>query len=208
MHCLVESTVVLYDQKTHPTAKDRRPDGADLAERALLERIESGDRAAFETLYQCYFPRLTRFLQRFVRRPHNVEEVLNDAMLVVWLKAASFNGRSKVSTWIFAIAYRRALKSISQFDDPMEFDEEHFATLNPQPEELFLQRELGAALEQAIAGISPDHRAVVELTYYHGCRYQEIAQIMGCPVETVKTRMFHARRRLRLLLSDQKEDLP
>jgi len=199
---------MLYGQKTHLTAKDRRTDGANLAERALLERIGSGDRAAFETLYQCYFPRLTRFLQRFLRRPHKVEEVLNDAMLVVWRQAARFNGHSKVSTWIFAIAYRRALKSISQFDDPVEFDEEHLATFYPQPEEVILQRELGAALDRAIARISPAHRAVVELTYYHGCRYQEIAQIMGCPVETVKTRMFHARRQLRLLLSDQKEELP
>jgi RNA polymerase sigma-70 factor (ECF subfamily) len=129
---------MLYGQKTHLTAKDRRTDDANLAERALLEWIGSGDRAAFETLYLSYFPRLTRFLQRFLRRPHNVEEVLNDAMLVVWRQAARFNGHSKISTWIFAIAYRHTLKSTSHFDDPVEFDEEHLATLYPQPEEVFL----------------------------------------------------------------------
>jgi RNA polymerase sigma-70 factor (ECF subfamily) len=195
-------------QKTHAAAADGRPDGANLAERALLERSAAGDRAAFEALYRCYFPRLARFLQRFLRRPHKVEEVLNDAMLVVWRKAASFNGESKVSTWIFAIAYRRALKSLEQFDDPVEFDDERSAASDPQPDEAMLQRELALALERAIALISPAHRAVIELTYFHGCRYQEIAQIMDCPVETVKTRMFHARRKLRLLLADQKEDLP
>jgi RNA polymerase sigma-70 factor (ECF subfamily) len=62
------------------------------------------------------------------------------------------------------------------------------------------RRELQSALGRALAGLSPDHRAVVELTYFYGCSYQEIAEIVGCPVNTVKTRMFHARRRLRELL--------
>ena len=71
-----------------------------------------------------------------------------------------------------------------------------------------MHRQLSATLGWAIARMPADHRAVIELTYFHGCRYQEIAQIMGCPVGTVKTRMFHARRRLQLLLSDRMEDLP
>src|ERR1700746_2882967 len=99
------------------------PDAAS-AERAtsdeavLLLRIAVGDREAFETLYRGYFPRLTRFLERVMRRPHTVEEVLNDTMLVVWRKAATFNAQSKVSTWIFSIAYRKALKAIKRFDEP------------------------------------------------------------------------------------------
>ncbi|SPE27572.1 RNA polymerase sigma-E factor protein [Burkholderiales bacterium] len=183
-------------------------DAAGASEFALLQRIAAGDRAAFESLYRCYFPRLTRFLERVLRRPHAVEEVLNDAMLVVWRKAASFNGQSKVSTWIFAIAYRRALKAMQRFDDPVEFDAEQAVSTLPGPDRALMQRELAAALDRAMACMSAEHRAVVELTYYQGHPYREIAQIMGCPVDTVKTRMFHARKRLRQLLPDRMEDLP
>jgi RNA polymerase sigma-70 factor (ECF subfamily) len=199
---------MMFMRKRTPTNVERPPLAADELECQLLARIAAGDRTAFEALYRCYFPRLTRFLRRLLSRPHTVEEVLNDAMLVVWRKASTFNGQSRVSTWIFAIAYRRALKSRSQFDDPVEYDGDPMDEVSRQPEESLLHRELGATLDRAMQTISADQRAVVELTYFHGCRYQEIAHIMGCPVETVKTRMFHARRRLRLALSDKKEDLP
>lgn len=184
------------------TADDRSADEA-----ALLQRIAAGDRAAFETLYRAYFPRLTRFLERVMRRSHAVEEVLNDAMVVVWRKADSFNGESKVSTWIFAIAYRIAMKAMKRFDEPLESDDSLYEETQPGPEARLMQRQLCALLGEHIGRMSPEHRAVIELTYYHGCAYREIAQIMGCPIDTVKTRMFHARRRLRRFLSDRKEDL-
>jgi RNA polymerase sigma-70 factor (ECF subfamily) len=199
---------MVHGRKASPTAVAGGPETAEEGELALLQRVAAGDRAAFELLYRCYFPRLTRFLGRVLQRPHTVEEVLNDAMLVVWRKAASFNGQSRISTWIFAIAYRRALKAIKRFDDPIEFDEEQAESLHPGPDAALMHRQLSATLAWAIARMPADHRAVIELTYFHGCRYQEIAQIMGCPVGTVKTRMFHARRRLQLLLSDRMEDLP
>jgi RNA polymerase sigma factor (sigma-70 family) len=182
-------------------------DDATADEAALLHRIADGDRQAFDALYRGYFPRLTRFLERVIRRPHAVEEVLNDAMLVVWRKAGTFNGKSKVSTWIFSIAYRKALKAIKRFDDPVESDEQAFESTQPGPEAQLMHRQRAALLLQQIGRMSPEHRAVIELTYFHGCAYQEIAQIMECPVDTVKTRMFHARRRLRQYLSDRKEDL-
>ncbi|HEY4040088.1 MAG TPA: sigma-70 family RNA polymerase sigma factor [Burkholderiaceae bacterium] len=184
-----------------------RADEATSDEAVLLRRIASGDRDAFETLYRGYFPRLTRFLERVMRRPHAVEEVLNDTMLVVWRKAATFNGQSKVSTWIFSIAFRKALKAVKRFDDPMESDTQVFESTLPGPEGLLMQKQRGALLLKQIGRMSAEHRAVIELTYYHGCAYREIAEIMGCPVDTVKTRMFHARRRLRQFLSDRKEDL-
>jgi RNA polymerase sigma-70 factor (ECF subfamily) len=203
-----ESKVMLFATKTARQEDEPPPNTADERERRLLLRTAAGDRAAFETLYRAYFPRLLRFLRRMLLRPHSIEEVLNDAMLVVWRKAESFNGASKVSTWIFAIAYRRALKCRDQFDDPLEFEGEPIDEVNPRPEDVLLHQELGEALEHALQTISANQRAVVELTYFHGCRYQEIAQIMDCPVETVKTRMFHARRRLRDALRAQRPDLP
>jgi len=91
-------------RSTGPAPDARRSPERSADEAALLQRIAAGDRLAFEALYRGYYPRLTRFLERVIRRPHSIEEILNDAMLVVWRKAASFNGRSKVSTWIFSIA--------------------------------------------------------------------------------------------------------
>jgi len=194
-------------QVTEPVPDGRRGADASADEAALLRRIAAGDRLAFETLYRGYFPRLTRFLERVIRSPQMVEEVLNDAMMVVWRKAATFNGQSKVSTWIFAIAYRKALKALKRFDEPLEADEQLFESPGPGPESLLMQRQRFSLLMQQIGRMSPEHRAVIELTCYHGCAYREIAQILGCPVDTVKTRMFHARKRLRQFLSDRKEEI-
>jgi RNA polymerase sigma factor (sigma-70 family) len=177
-------------------------------EQALVARIARGDRAAFEALYHAYFPRLRRFLERMTRRPPLVEELLNDTMLVVWRKAESYDGVSKVSTWVFAIAFRKALKALKGVDDAVAYDPEGGEDAVPAdggPERELQQRQLQAILGHAMGGLSAEHRAVIELTYYHGYGCQEIAEIVGCPVGTVKTRMFHARRRLKALLGGQLE---
>jgi RNA polymerase sigma factor (sigma-70 family) len=173
----------------------------------LVSRIAAGDLRAFEALYRAYYPRLTRFLERVIRRAGIVEEVLNDTMLVVWHRADGYNGHCKVSTWIFAIAYRKALKALQRFDEPVE-DEAVQARADdcPGPEERVGHSQLREALTKALDGLSAEHRAVVDLTYFHGLGCREIAEIVNCPVDTVKTRMFHARRRLRTLLTGELED--
>lgn len=168
------------------------------ADAELIARIRARDLRAFEALYRRYHPRLTRFLMNLVGRPQLTEEVLNDTMMVVWNKPDSFNGASRLSTWIFAIAYRKALKALRRRDDPVEDPmAEHRASPDAGPEQELDQRQTHDALVQAMQALSPDHRAVVDLTYFHEIGYREIAEIMNCPVDTVKTRMFHARRRLK-----------
>ena len=98
-------------------------DATERAEVRLLGAIAAGERHAFEMLYRAYHPRLTRFLDRMTRRPALVEEVLDDTMLVVWRRADRYNGRSKVSTWIFAIAYRTALKALQRLDEAIDYGE-------------------------------------------------------------------------------------
>jgi len=177
------------------------------AERRLIGRIAAGDLRAFEQLYRVYHARLTRFLDRLTRRRSLVEEVLNDTMLVVWNRSDRFDGSSKVSTWIFAIAYRKALKALQRQDEAVEDDTlEERPAPGAGPEQQEHTRQLKAQLGRALDALSNDHRAVVELTYFHGMGYREIAQIVDCPVDTVKTRMFHARRRLRGLLAGDAED--
>jgi RNA polymerase sigma-70 factor (ECF subfamily) len=179
-------------------------DTATLADEvALLRRVADGDRDAFDVLYRAYFRRLHRFLEQVTHRPELVGEIVNDCMLVVWRKAGTFNHGSRVSTWIFAIAYRRALKALKRAPDPsveVALDEDS-AQSDPGLEQALIDHDMTQRLRTALGGLSADQRAVVELTYYHGYAYRETAQIVGCPVDTVKTRMFHARRKLRLLLA-------
>jgi RNA polymerase sigma-70 factor (ECF subfamily) len=191
--------------RTDHTAPAAR--GSNAGELLLLEKIRRGDRAAFEALYRLYHPRLTRFLLRLVRRPQLVEEALNDTMMVVWQRPDSFHGGSKLSTWVFAIAYRKAMKALGRFDDPREDpDGPERASEEQSPEDnsaAFRRRDL---LARAMDELSPAHRAVVDLTYYHELDYNEIGKILDCPVGTVKTRMFHARRQLRRLIDGGLED--
>ena len=173
-----------------------------LAESELLERVKAHDVDAFETLYRMYQPRLSRFLTNVVKRPQIVEEVLNDTMMVVWQTAGSFRGTSKLSTWVFAIAYRKALKARSRWPDPVEDDERDMQASNdPAPDADLERSKVRTALVGAMDELSPEQRAVVDLTYFHELGYREIAEILSCPVDTVKTRMFHARRRLKQALS-------
>jgi len=173
-----------------------------LDESRLIARIATQDRRAFEQLYRIYHPRLTRFLFNILRRPHLVDEAVNDTLMVVWKRPEAFNGTSKVSTWIFAIAYRVALKARSRHDEPVE-DLQAEARPSPAagPEQEFSQRQSQEILSAAMAQLSAEHRAVVDLTYFHEAGYREIAEILDCPVGTVKTRMHHARRHLKGMLA-------
>jgi RNA polymerase sigma-70 factor (ECF subfamily) len=168
----------------------------------LLLRVAAKDRRAFEALYQRYYRRLFGYLFKVTRRAELVEEVLNDVMFTVWQSAARFDGRSRPSSWILGIAYRKALKALSRLPDRFGSSrQEDDDSVDPEePERLAVRREVASVLGRALTALSPDQRAVVELTYYEGLSYREIAEIVGCPVNTVKTRMFHARRRLRQVL--------
>lgn len=194
-----------------PTVRKQREDApetgrgpsAERLELALLEGIRQGRRAEFDALYRLYHPRLWRFLTHMLRQPDALEEVLNDTLLVVWQRADGFDGRSKLSTWIFGIAYRKALKALSRQDLPLDPDEaDEVADTGPGPEQRMGLVQLRERLRAAMAELSPEHRAVVELCYFHDMPYGEIAEVVGCPPETVKTRMFYARRRLRVLLDE------
>ena len=170
----------------------------------LLARVAEKDRAAFQQLYQRYYQRVFGYVYKVMRRPDLVEESVNDTLLAVWQGARSFDGRSRPSTWILGIAHRQALKALTRQrrrDRDGDLEPSDFAPVESDgPESLAAHRELASTLGRALALLPPEQRAVVELTYFHGCSYPEIAQVLDCPVNTVKTRMFHARRRLRGLL--------
>jgi RNA polymerase sigma-70 factor (ECF subfamily) len=171
---------------------------------ALVSRVAQGDAAAFDALFRRYAPRLIRFLGRTTRGGHLIDEIVNDTMFVVWRKARTFNRCSKVSTWILGIASRRRLKTLERVDDrtgAVDIDE-LAAPAGCGPEAQFIRQDLQRCLRNAIDALPAEQRRVVMLTYFDGRTYAEIAEIVGCPVNTVKTRMFHARRRLKILLED------
>jgi RNA polymerase sigma-70 factor (ECF subfamily) len=184
----------------------------DAADLALLERIAAGDRNALRQLYTTYYHPLLRFIYRITGRLDLAQEGVNDVMLVVWRNGRSFGGRSSVSTWIMGIGYRKALKLLAasrRWTDRFTgaaFDEiiERSDGLAEQSDD----RDLRDLLDAALRHLSAEHRAVVELTYFYGCSYEEIAAIAACPVNTVKTRMFHARAKLKKLLPPLGKDAP
>ena len=189
-----------------------RDTNGDTADARLLGLVAGGDREAFERLYHLYFPRLTRFLNRSTRNLQLIEEVVNDTMLVVWRKAPSWDASCKVSTWIFAIAWRRARKSASGPGavrgacEPLDAAPELLeASPDSQPEWQFARLRQHQAVDAAVNALPAEQRAVVQLTYFHDMGYADIADVLGCPENTVKTRMFYARRRLAILLADRQE---
>lgn len=168
----------------------------DAHERSLLAGIAAHDAAAMKELYLLYHRRLARFLVRLTSRYDLAEEVINDTFCVVWQRAGDFRGASRVSTWIFGIAYRRALKTL-QRQRPVAAAEDAADEASEEPAQ---QIEMSEWLGIGLARLPVEQRMVLELAYHVGHSCEEIASIMQCPVNTVKTRMFHARRKLRSLL--------
>jgi RNA polymerase sigma-70 factor (ECF subfamily) len=182
-----------------PQNKSAKAAGHDV-ELALIDKIRLGDKPAFEALYRLYFRKLYRFTARVLGNTGLAEDVINETMYVVWKKAASFDGSCKLSTWIFGIAFNKArkLSATPQTKDITEEELEHAELERDEHAqscalELIENREL---LEFALKSLSDTQRAVIELTYYHDFSYREIADIMQCTENTVKTRMFYARKNL------------
>ena len=183
-------------------ASERRP-GPPAAEQnelelALLTRIAAQDAQAMHELYLLYHRRLARFLMRLTSRYDLAEEIINDTFWVIWQHAADFRGASQVSTWVFGIAYRRGLKTLKRLRPDLIAEE---GEAPEQSEEPWLHAELREWLGVALGKLPHEQRVVLELAYHVGHSCEEIATIMQCPVNTVKTRMFHARRKLKGLLT-------
>ena len=176
--------------------------GSAAREAELIERVARGDRRAFEELYNLYHRRLGRFLTRLTRRYDLAEEIINDTFWVVWQNARDFRGDSQPSTWILGIAYRKArnaFRSAARTRARQNLEPPSFPLTSEEPAR---SEELRDWLSAALGELPVEQRLAVELCYELGHSCEEIAAIMKCPVNTVKTRLFHARAKLQRRLQE------
>jgi RNA polymerase sigma-70 factor (ECF subfamily) len=171
----------------------------------LMTRIANGDRLAMQVLFARHHVKVYRFVLRLVRNEAMAEDLISDVFLDVWRQAGKFEGRAAVSTWMLSIARFKALSAMRRKPE-QELDEETAAAIEDQsddPEIALAKKDKGALLREALNGLSAEHRDVVDLVYYHEKSVEEVAEIVGIPEATVKTRMFYARKKLSELLKAQ-----
>jgi len=182
----------------NPAVAAKQRDDAD-----LIERIASGDKLAMQVLYARHHVQTYRFLLRLVGDEAQAEDLVSEVFFDVWRNAHQFQGNSRVSTWILAIARFKALSSLRRRKDD-ELDDEHAAAIPDMaddPEIAVQKKDRVAIMRQCLSHLSLVHREIIDLAYYQDKPINEVAEILGVPENTVKTRMFHARRRLSELLA-------
>ena len=168
----------------------------------LLQSIAGGDRTAMHTLYARHNVRVYRFILRIVRDTCVAEDLVSQVFLDVWRTAKQFEGRSQVSTWLLSIARFKALTAMRQrrFEDIDQEDVRQIPDGNDTPETSLDRSDTSAILRACVQKLSPAHREIINLVYYHEKSVEEVGQIIGIPQSTVKTRMFYARKQLAELL--------
>ncbi|SFK02249.1 sigma-70 family RNA polymerase sigma factor [Bradyrhizobium sp. Gha] len=168
----------------------------------LLESIADGNRTSMHILYCRHNVRVYRFILRIVRDATTAEDLVSQVFLDVWRTAGQFQGRSQVSTWLLSIARFKALTAMRQrrFEDIDQEDVREIPDGSDTPEASLDRSDTSAILRACVQKLSPAHREIITLVYYHEKSVEEVGQIIGIPQSTVKTRMFYARKQLADLL--------
>jgi len=170
------------------------------SDEVLIGRIAQGDRHAMQVLFARHQVRMYRFVLRLVGNEAIAEDLISEVFLDIWRHAGRFEGRSAVSTWLLAIARIKALSLIKRKPHEELDEEKAIEDKSDDPEVSIQKNDKNAALRKCMQMLSPEHREVIDLFYYHEKSVQEVAEIVGSPKATVKTRMFYARKRLSELL--------
>jgi len=182
-----------------------REQASDTSDVALLRSISAGDKHAMQTLFACHNVRVFRFLLRFVADRAAAEDLVSEVFLDVWRQAGRFKGRSQVTTWLLAIARYKALSTLQRRSIEELGEDVAAAIEDPQdnPEVMNQNRQTSEILLNCLTQLSPAHREVIDLVYYHEKSIDQVAEITGIPPNTVKTRMFYARKRIAELMAAQ-----
>jgi RNA polymerase sigma-70 factor (ECF subfamily) len=171
-------------------------------DRQLIARMAAQDQTALRALYGRHQGRVFRFTLRLVRQEAIAEELTNEVFLEAWRNAATFEGKASAATWLLSIAHNRAVSVLRKRREE-SWDEEQAAEIadtDDDPEVSLQKADKGAVMRRCLAQLSPEHREIVDLVYYHEMSISEVSSVVGIPENTVKTRMFYARKRLSELL--------
>jgi RNA polymerase sigma-70 factor (ECF subfamily) len=169
----------------------------------LLQSIAGGDKHAMRVLFQRHQVRIYRFVLRIVGNASLAEDIVNEVFLVVWRSAGRFKAESQVTTWLLAIARHKAISALRRRAEAQLDDHTAASIADPQddPETRMDKEDRSEIIQKCLTRLSPSHREIIDLVYYHGKLIREVAQIVGVPEGTVKTRMFHARKHLSKMLT-------
>jgi RNA polymerase sigma-70 factor, ECF subfamily len=177
---------------------------SNVSDKILIQSMADGDKRAFKLLYVRHHMRVFRFVVRLVGNESTAEEVVNDVFLQAWRHAREFKGDSQVATWLLSIARFKAISECRRRSED-QLDEGAAAAiedLSDTPAVSTEKRERSDIVQNCLAKLSPIHRDVLNLVYYQGKKVEEVAQFIGAPVSTIKTRMHYARGRLAQLLAE------
>jgi len=169
----------------------------------LLESIGAGDKFAMQVLFQRHNVRVYRFVLRLIRNASLAEEIVSEVFLTVWRQAGTFEAKCQVTTWLLTIARHKALSllrrhSEAQLDDDMATT---IADPGDDAEAVLDRKDRSKMVRECLTRLSPLHREIIDLVYYHEKSVDEVARIVGAPKSTVKTRMFYARNHMAKLLA-------
>ncbi len=188
------------NQKEHTLSADQAND------LELVHRIAGKDEAALQKLYADHGWSLYAYALRLTGDAAQAEDVVQDVLVTVWQTAGNYRGEGRLISWLLGIVHHTAIKSLRHRSTPItEEMETVMQTTDPLPEELVQADERSRSIRKGLEELSPEHRAVLELFFYQGLSLQEAAEVCGCPVGTIKSRLNYARQRLRGLLSRMEE---
>ena len=176
--------------------------GQGTSDEALIGAIAAGNRRAMQTLYARHNVRIYRFVLRLTNDSSLAEDLVSEVFIDVWRGAQGFKAKSRVSTWMLAIARHKALSALRRRSNEQLDEDATPAIADPtdDAETTANNRDRSAIVQQCLSQLSALHREVLDLVYYHEKSVDEVAEIVGAPANTVKTRMFYARKRMQALL--------
>jgi len=175
----------------------------EVAMQLILRQVALQDEIAFSEFYHLFEARVYRFIQTKLADPFEAADILNEVFLDVWKQAGRFKAQSKVSTWLFSIAHHKTIDKLRK-KQPEQISDEQLALLADESTDVItalINDEKGNSVHHCIEKLTTAHRAVLELTFFEDLSYKDIALIVDCPENTVKTRMFHAKQAMKNCLS-------
>jgi RNA polymerase sigma-70 factor (ECF subfamily) len=204
---MISNVATLSTKRASPRLRAGRPQvaGAAIPDRELIERVAAGNRLAMQALYARYHARILRYALRLVASRADAEDLVSDVFLDVWRRAGMFEGRAQVSTWLIGITRNKAI-DMRNARSAEPWDEDAASAIEDpaaNPEADVLARNRRAVIRACLTHLSPSHREIIDLVYYHGQSIDDIAKLTGVPHATVKTRMFYARKRLAAVLRER-----